>query len=51
MSIHCGVCCPFCYSDSSVSVADDFDENPYPIYCPVCGECVNEDELNEEVEQ
>ena len=51
MTKHYGICCPFCYSDTGVSVPDDFDKNPYPIYCPECGECVNEDELNEEVEQ
>ena len=48
MSVHCGIICPFCFADSSIQVNDDFDTNPYPIYCPECGECVNEEELENE---
>ncbi len=36
MSKRIGLVCPVCGFDGSVYVDDDYDKNPYPIYCPEC---------------
>ena len=48
MTIRIGLVCPDCGFDGAVQVADSYDENPYPIYCPECGHCFDDDPEEEE---